>query len=260
MARPTDITGRWSAAARERRAQLLLLVDPDKSDPRTLQDFVRTAEVQGVDGFLVGGSLSLTAHLDACLAAMKSATMRPVVLFPGGVHQISGEADAILFLSVVSSRNPDLLIGQHVIAAPIVRALGLEAISTAYMLVASDVVSTAEYMSYSKPLPREKPELAVAHAMAAETIGMRLLYLEGGSGASESVPDALIAAVAGVVSLPLIVGGGIRTPEDAARKVRAGASLIVIGNHFEDHSQADQIGAFARAVHHAAADSPILPV
>lgn len=251
--RPTHIAESWRAAARDRRAQLLVLVDPDKSDPASLPAFVRAAEVQGVDGFLVGGSLALTAHLDACIGAMTATTALPVVLFPGGVHQISGAADAILFLSVVTSRNPDLLIGQHVIGAPIVRALGLEPISTAYMLVASDVVSTAEYMSFSKPLPRAKVDLAVAHAMAAEAIGMSFVYLEGGSGAAQSVPDAMVAAVSRSVSLPLIVGGGIRTPGDAAAKVRAGASLIVVGTHFEDPAHIDGIAAFARAVHEAAA-------
>lgn len=238
--------------ARVRNApQLWLLVDPDKAEPAALPGFAAAAERAGVDGFLVGGSLSLVPRFESCIAGLRAGCVLPVVIFPGGLHQISGAADALLFLSIVSGRNPDHLIGQHVLAAPVIRALGLEAIPTAYMIVSSDRVTTTEYMSYTKPLPREKPDIAAAHAMAAEMLGMRLVYLEAGSGAHETVPDAMVAAVAASVDVPLLVGGGIRTPEEAAAKVRAGADAIVVGNHFEDAKRHQDLERFAVAVHTA---------
>jgi putative glycerol-1-phosphate prenyltransferase len=236
-------------AHRREIPQLYLLVDPDKADPAELPGFVADAEDAGVDGFFIGGSLALLPRFEECIRAMKVAAKTPVIIFPGGVHQISGEADAILFLSIISGRNPEQLIGQHVIAAPMVRELGLEAISAGYMIIASDTVTSTEYMSYSKPIPREKPEIAAAHALAAEMLGMKLVYLEGGSGAGRSVPADMIRMVRALVDIPVVVGGGIRNPAAAAEKVAAGASIVVIGNHFEDGSNRTQLRAFADAVH-----------
>jgi len=162
---------------------------------------------------------------------------------------VNGEADAILFLSVLSGRNPEQLIGQHVIAAPMVRRLGLEAIPTAYLLVESGGTTGTEFMTYSKPLPRYKPEIAVAHAMAAELLGFGLLYLEAGSGALQSVPDELVRAVSQAVDIPVIVGGGLRTREDARGKILAGAAGVVIGNHFERQNNLEAIGLFAECIH-----------
>lgn len=246
-----SVSQRFADARRMRRALLYVLIDPDRLHGAAFEDFVRAAGDAGVDGFLIGGSLAIRDDFAECVARAKQATALPVVIFPGGVHQICGAADAILFLSVVSGRNPEHLIGQHVVAAPLVRACRLEAVATAYMIVASDHVSTAEYMSGSKPLPREKPELAAAHAMAAELLGMQLVYLEAGSGASQTVPDAMISTVAGTVSLPVVVGGGIRTAAVAAEKVRAGASIIVVGNHFENPERVRELPEFADAVHDA---------
>lgn len=229
--------------------QLFVLVDPDKSDPAQLPGFVADAEEAGVDGFFIGGSLALLPRFEECIRAMKVAAKTPVIIFPGGIHQVSGEADAILFLSIISGRNPEQLIGQHVLAAPMVRELGLEAISTGYMIISSDTVTSTEYMSYSKPIPRGKPEIAAAHALAAEMLGMKLVYLEGGSGASRSVPADMIRMVRALVDIPIIVGGGIRNPAAAAEKVMAGASIVVVGNHFEDDGNRTQLRAFADAVH-----------
>jgi putative glycerol-1-phosphate prenyltransferase len=158
-------------------------------------------------------------------------------------------ADALLFLSIISGRNADHLIGQHVLAAPAIRQLGLEAISTGYMMIESDRVSSAEFISNTRPIPRNKPDVAAAHAMAAELLGMKLIYLEAGSGAGLQVPCEIVRAVSRAVSLPIIVGGGIRSPEDAAALVNAGASIIVIGNHFEEEEHRKQLGVFARAIH-----------
>lgn len=249
MMRPSPVYDRLLDAHRRDAPQLFVLVDPDKANPSELPGFVRDAEEAGVDGFLIGGSLALLPRFEECIRAMKVAAETPVVIFPGGVHQISGEADAILFLSTVSGRNADQLIGQHVIAAPIIQELGLEAISTAYMIVSSDAVTSTEYMSYSKPLPRHKPEIAAAHALAAEMLGMKLVYLEAGSGAPQNVPGDMIRMVRALVDVPVIVGGGIRTPQAAADKVAAGASIIIIGNHFENDDNRTQLRAFADAVH-----------
>jgi putative glycerol-1-phosphate prenyltransferase len=235
--------------------QLFVLVDPDKADPAELPGFVAEAEEAGVDGFLIGGSLALLPRFEACILAMKVVAKTPVIIFPGGVHQISGEADAILFLSTISGRNADQLIGQHVIAAPMIHELELEAISTGYMIISSDHVTSTEYMSYSKPIPREKAEIAAAHGLAAELLGMKLIYLEAGSGSVQSVPPEMIRMLRSLLNIPLIVGGGIRTPECAAEKVAAGAAIVIIGNHFENDQNRNQLRAFAEAVHDGRARS-----
>ena len=228
MMQSQSIAGWIGSAYSGGRALLFVLIDPDSLQGSALTEFTASAERQGADGFLVGGSLSLSPEFAETVGTVKRAASRPVIIFPAGVHHICAVADAILFLSVVSGRNPDLLIGQHVVAAPLIKALRLEAISTAYMIVESDSVTSAEYMSYSKPLPRRKPEIAAAHAMAAEMLGMKLLYLEAGSGARQSVPEDMISLVASSVGVPLMVGGGIRTPEAAAAKVRAGATIVIV--------------------------------
>lgn len=227
---------------------LFVLIDPDKAASESVQDFITEADTAGIDGFLIGGSLSLGTQFASCVQEAKRSTNKPVILFPGGVHQVCADADAILFLSLISGRNADQLIGQHVIAAPIVKAYGLEPIATGYMIVDSGEVTGTEYMSYSKPLPRHRPEIAVAHALAAEMLGMHCVYIEAGSGAKLTVPDEMITAVRRAVNIPLIVGGGIRNPGTAAEKVRAGASVIVVGNHFEDAGNHTQLRAFVDAV------------
>ncbi|HOJ03577.1 MAG TPA: geranylgeranylglyceryl/heptaprenylglyceryl phosphate synthase [Bacteroidota bacterium] len=253
--RPSPVYDGLREAREQGRALLFVLVDPDKAEPTELPGFAADAEQAGVDGFLVGGSLALLPTFEQCIRHLKLGTSKPVIIFPGGIHQISGEADAILFLSIISGRNPEQLIGQHVIAAPLVRELGLEAISTGYLIVSSDTVTSTEYMSYSKPVPREKPEIAAAHALAADLLGMKLVYLEAGSGASQSVPAMMIRMVSALVDVPVIVGGGIRTPEAAAEKVAAGASIVIVGNHFEHEDNRSQLRAFAEAVHNGRAHS-----
>lgn len=247
--RPSSVYDRIYTAYRENRPQFFLLIDPDKTAVEELPAFVADAQEDGVDGFFLGGSLAMLPHFEECLRAVKVTARVPVIIFPGGVHQISAEADAILFLSIISGRNPEQLIGQHVIAAPMIRELDLEAISVGYMIVSSDTVTTTEYMSYSKPIPREKPEIAAAHALAAEMLGFQTIYLEAGSGARQSVPVDMIRMVHALVDVPIIVGGGIRGPEVAAEKVAAGAAVVVVGNYFEENGHRTQLRAFADAVH-----------
>jgi phosphoglycerol geranylgeranyltransferase len=237
---------------RTRGAGYLVLLDPDKQSPEALAAFAKTCEAQDADGILVGGSLLFDDRFDRAVEAVKKAVRIPVVLFPGNGRQLSRHADAVLFMSLISGRNPHFLIGEQVTSAPIVRALGLEPVSMAYLLVESGETTAAEFMSGTRPLPRTKPEIAAAHALAAEYLGMKLVYLEAGSGAKQSVPEVLIAAVRKTVSIPVIVGGGIRTPEDAAAKVKAGASFVVTGNALENAGEADLIRKLADAVHGAA--------
>jgi phosphoglycerol geranylgeranyltransferase len=234
---------------KERGAGYLLLIDPDKISPGQFPSFIEKAASAGVDAFLVGGSLMLSDIFDSTLKTMKENSKIPVIIFPGSISQVSSFADAILFLLLISGRNPDHLIGNQVIAAPIIKKMGLEAISTGYMLIEGGTITSAEFMSNTKPIPREKPDIAVAHALAAELIGLKMLYLEAGSGARESVPDEMIVKVTQHCSLPVITGGGINTPETARRKVNAGASFVVTGTVIEKNSDISLIKEFSEAIH-----------
>jgi phosphoglycerol geranylgeranyltransferase len=234
---------------KDRGAGYFILLDPDKSKREQLPSFVREATEAGVDGFLVGGSLMSTDDFELHLRAIKQNTSVPVIIFPGSIMQVSSVADAILFLILISGRNPEHLIGNQVIAAPIIKRSGLEPISTGYMLIEAGNVTSAEFMSNTKPIPRDKPDIALAHALAAEIIGMRCVYLDAGSGANASVPEEMIRTIAGRCSLPMIVGGGIRTPEEARKKVEAGASFIVTGTVTEHNNHRSFIKEFAEAVH-----------
>lgn len=233
-------------------AGFFVLIDPDKISTDDLPTFLDSANSAGVDAFLVGGSLLLTPDFESFLSVFKkNSNGTPVIIFPGGVHQISAQADAILFLSLLSGRNAHHIIGSQVIAAPLIHRAEIEPISTAYLLVESGRPTSAEFMSGSTPLPRHKPEIAVAHALAASYMGFKFIYLEGGSGADQSVPESMIMGISRTVPTPLIVGGGIRTPEMAAEKVRAGASFVVTGNILEENNDTALIKAFADAIHQA---------
>jgi putative glycerol-1-phosphate prenyltransferase len=230
-------------------AGYFVLLDPDKKSIDELVDLAKICEDQGVDGLLIGGSLLFSVDFDQLILTIKRSVSIPVIIFPGNGRQLSGHADALLFLSLISGRNPNTLIGEQVHSAPLIHALGLEAISTGYMLIESGCTTAAEFMSNTRPIPRAKPEIAVAHALAAEYLGMKFIYLEGGSGAQNSVPEQMIKAIYKTISLPVIVGGGIRTPEEARSKVKAGASFIVTGNILEGNQDVCFIKALAQAIH-----------
>ncbi len=232
------------------KAGYFVLIDPDKTPSDKINSIIEEAIVAGVDAFLVGGSLLLTPDFDGFLNTFKKYSAHiPVIIFPGSVQQLSANADALLFLSLLSGRNPHHIIGSQVIAAPIIHRLGIEAISTAYLLVESGKATSAEFMSGTTPLPRHKPEIATAHALAAQYMGFQTIYLEGGSGADHSVPEEMIYSISQTVEIPLIVGGGIRTPEEAAKKVEAGASFIVTGNVLERNDDPQFIKSFVTAIH-----------
>jgi phosphoglycerol geranylgeranyltransferase len=233
----------------KRGAGYFVLIDPDKQEIPQALHLVQKCVKAEVDALLVGGSLLFSHLFDELIQGIKAYTDIPVIIFPGSTKQISPYADAILFLSLISGRNPHTLIGEQVVAAPIIKSIGLEAIGTAYLFIESGNVTSAQFISDTRPIPREKPDIAIAHALAAEYLGMKMIYLEAGSGAKHSVPESLIRALMNYISMPMIVGGGIRTPEEARKKVQAGASFIVTGNILEKKKDASLIKAFADAIH-----------
>ena len=217
---------------------IAVLIDPDKvTDDSELKSLLDLIEHSRVDFVFIGGSLLVSNNFHDCVRKIKQACKVPVVLFPGSPSQINEEADAILFLSLISGRNPELLIGQHVIAAPRLKKTKLEIVPTGYMLVDCGRATTASYISQSFPLPYDKPEIAAVTAMAGEMLGLKCFYLDGGSGAEKPVSATMISEVKKAISGPVIVGGGIRTEEHARSAFYAGADLIVIGTAFENEPE-----------------------
>jgi putative glycerol-1-phosphate prenyltransferase len=214
-----------------------VLVDPDKHDSRSISQIGKAARPGSVDFFLVGGSL-VSGSVDESVRLLKETTDLPVILFPGNVLQISPQADGILLLSLISGRNPEFLIGNHVIAAPVLSKTSLEIIPTGYILVENGRTTSVEYMSNTKPIPADKIDLAVATAIAGEMLGHKLIYLEAGSGAKEKVNAKMIHEVRSRISIPLVVGGGIHTPDQILETYRAGADVIVVGSAIEDEPEA----------------------
>jgi phosphoglycerol geranylgeranyltransferase len=210
-----------------------VLIDPDKMRMGSVNQLLENAATAGVDYFFIGGSLIVNNMLDHCLLEIRQRCQIPTILFPGNSLQLSWKADGILFLSLISGRNADLLIGNHVIAAPYLRLSPLEILPTGYMLIDGGTATTVMYMSNTRPIPMHKSDIAVCTAMAGEMLGLRLLYLDAGSGATQAVSTDMIESVSGAVSIPLIVGGGIRTAELARQHASAGADLIVVGNALE---------------------------
>lgn len=226
---------------------LILLVDPDelgRDDYRAKLSIQLQNQV--CDLVLVGGSLVHDTHYDDRVKWLRKEVKCPLVLFPGSPSQLHPEVDAVLFLSLVSGRNPEYLIGQHVIAAPKIREYQLETIATGYMLIDGGKPTTASYMSNTSPIPRDKNGIATSTAMAAEMLGMQVLYLDAGSGAATPVPAAMIQSVRRVSNLPIIVGGGIRSINEAQHSLKAGADFVVIGSLFE--KEPELIAEFSKAI------------
>lgn len=213
-----------------------LLIDPENYSQRDLERTIQVAHKTKVDLIFIGGSL-VSNTLDAPIEIIKNLTNIPILLFPGSLVQISGKADGILLMSLISGRNTEYLIGNHVIAAPIIKKLSLEVISTGYILVGSGQGSAVEYMSQTNPIPPDKKEIVVATAMAGEMLGQKMIYLEGGSGVRKHIPEETIRAVCGNISVPLIVGGGIQNENDARKVLNAGADIIVVGNAIEKNTE-----------------------
>jgi phosphoglycerol geranylgeranyltransferase len=229
------------------RKAFAVLIDPDKYVPEGLHLVISLALESSVDCILVGGSLLTYDHLDETLEAIKSKADIPVILFPGSTLQLSEKADAVLLLSLISGRNADLLIGKHVIAAPYLKNSHLEILPTGYMLIESGPITTAQYISNTIPIPRLKDDIAMCTAIAGEMLGLSLIYMDAGSGAEMPVSPSMISKVKENISIPLVIGGGIRTPEQALASCQAGADMIVVGNAIEkDYSCIKEI---AHAIH-----------
>jgi phosphoglycerol geranylgeranyltransferase len=210
-----------------------LLIDPDNHDSESLENIVHIANLAGIDFLLIGGSI-ITKSFNDQITIIKKNTELPVILFPGNLLQLCNLADGILLLSLISGRNPELLIGNHVIAAPFLKISSLEILPTGYILIDTGNHSSVEYMSNTRPIPSNKPEIAVATAMAGEMLGQKIIYLEGGSGSEQTINKQLISEVKKNISIPLIVGGGIRTASQAHQIWNAGADIIVIGTVAEE--------------------------
>ncbi len=235
--------------AKQKGSNFLVLLDPDKCKKQDAAKIGQALNDAGADGILFGTSLLMSNQIDDTIKALKQNFKQPVIIFPGSAYQVSPHADAILYLSLVSGRNAELLIGEQVKAAPMLKASGLEVIPTGYMLIESGKLTSANYMSHTMPIPRDKSDIAMAHALAARMLGMKLIYMDAGSGAQQSVPEEMIAGVAKYAELPVVVGGGIKTPEDAGAKARAGAAAVVVGNILEKKGNIKTAADFARAIH-----------
>jgi phosphoglycerol geranylgeranyltransferase len=224
-----------------------VLIDPDKVNKAKMHQLIKLAVDAKVDYFLVGGSLIISGFLDECVQIIKGNCSIPVILFPGSSTQVSKYADALLYLSLISGRNPELLIGQHVVSAPAIKQSGLEIMSTGYMVIDGGAPTTVSYISNATPLPADKNEIAMCTAMAGEMLGMKLIYMDAGSGAKRAITESMIEKVSNCIEVPLIIGGGIIDPEKAYLNCKAGADIIVVGNAIEkDESLIIQM---ASAVH-----------
>jgi len=244
---PNGIYHSFSDRKRAGKKSFAVLIDPDKVNDQNLAELIELSVSSKVDYFFVGGSLVVSNYLDQCLQLIRKNCSIPTVLFPGSPSQVSKYADALLYLSLMSGRNAELLIGQHVVSAPMVKKSGLEVMSTGYMVVDGGAPTTVSYISNSSPLPSDKSEIAVCTALAGEMLGMKLIYMDAGSGAKNPISETMITKVAQSVSVPLIVGVGVVDPEKAYLNCKAGADVIVVGNAIEKDSSL--IREMADAVH-----------
>lgn len=231
-----------------RGAALWLLIDPDKTSPAQARRLAHSACEHGCDALVLGASTGTPERFAEVAEAVFSDRPAPLLIFPNGAAQVVPHADAILFMSLLSGRNPRFLIEEQVQGAPHVWQHGLEAIPTAYLLVKSGKTSAVERVSETEPLSREHTQPAWEHTLAARYLGMSLVYLEAGSGAPQTVPSAMVSRCS-EAGIPLAVGGGVRTPEQAAELVRAGARFMVVGNQFEDQPDWELFSDMAAAVH-----------
>jgi geranylgeranylglyceryl phosphate synthase family protein len=214
------------------KKSVALLIDPDKATGRSLDKILSLATRNEVDYIFTGGSITFSS-IDSLIDSIKERCNIPVVLFPGNLLQLSNRADLILLLSLISGRNPELLIGNHVLAAPFLRNVREKLVPAGYILINCGSKTSVEYMSQTEAIPSDKFDIAVATAMAGEMLGLRMIYLEGGSGASKPVPPELIKSVRKNITVPIAVGGGLKTGSQIEDAFRAGADLVVLGNGVE---------------------------
>ncbi|MFN6944333.1 MAG: geranylgeranylglyceryl/heptaprenylglyceryl phosphate synthase [Cytophagaceae bacterium] len=228
-----DVLQKFLNNKKQGKKSFAVLLDPDKLDSQKCREVAEAGETAGIDYFFIGGSLITKQNFNTIVHTVKAHSSVPIVIFPGSNLQIDSKADAILLLSLISGRNPDFLIGQHVIAAPLLKESNLEILPTGYILVDCGKPTTVSYISNTTPIPFDKPSVAACTALAGQMLGMKLMYLDGGSGAMYSISPEMISMVEKTVDVPLIVGGGINTIEKAQAALQAGADTIVIGNAIE---------------------------
>jgi phosphoglycerol geranylgeranyltransferase len=233
----------------EKGAGYLVLIDPDQKNDSKIEEFVDTANHSDVDALLVGGSLMMDAKNHERVELIKKNARMPSIFFPGGVQQLNGHYDAMFFMSILSGRNPHYLIGEQTIAAPIVKDIGIETIPMGYILIDGGKTTTVEFMSNTKPIPMDRPDITVAHCLAAQYLGKKIVYLEAGSGAKHPISAKTIEIVKSQIDIPVIVGGGIKNPDDARKRVRAGADFIVTGTIMENCENLSMMKKFAQAIH-----------
>jgi len=232
---------------REKGAIHITLVDPEKVTSAAVSKIVEDASKSGSSAIMIGGSTFVsTSHLDKVVTAIKRTTKIPVILFPNNITGISRYADAIWFMSLLNSLDPYFIIGAHILGAPLVKRFNLEPIPMGYIIVGEG--GTAGIIGRATPIPYDKPELAAAHALAAQYLGMRFIYLEAGSGAKLPVPPSMISAVRRTVNVPLVVGGGIRSADHTKRAVSAGADIIVTGNVVEGTDVKSKVGEIIKGI------------
>ncbi|HBS88466.1 MAG: geranylgeranylglyceryl/heptaprenylglyceryl phosphate synthase [Bacteroidetes bacterium GWF2_38_335] len=229
-----------------RKKKIAQLIDPGKTSLKSLEKTIQLSDKAGIDFFFVGGSLT-SFSIDPVINTIKSISSTPVVLFPGNLLQLSDKADALLLLSMISGRNPEFLIGNHVVAAPFLKKSGIEIIPTGYILVENGKKTSVEYMSNTSPIPSGKCDIAAATALAGELLGLKMIYLEAGSGATNPVSDKMISEVKKNISVPLVVGGGIKNTEQIKAVLSSGADMVVVGTAFEENP--NLIIDFCKTVH-----------
>jgi phosphoglycerol geranylgeranyltransferase len=217
------------------KKSIIVLIDPDKVEQKDLNKLLQFDHIPFC--WLVGGSILFENKFESTIEYLKQNSSKPVYIFPGNNLQVSKKADGILFLSLLSGRNPEYLIGQQLIAAPKVKAAQIASIPTGYILIDGGKETAVSYISNTKPIPRDKPEIALATCMAAELLGKKLLYIEAGSGADQSIPPSTIQMIKKHVDLPIIVGGGVKSVKVVQELLDAGADHVVIGNHIEENPE-----------------------
>jgi phosphoglycerol geranylgeranyltransferase len=234
---------------RQGKKSFAVLIDPDRVNTAALDELMEHSISANVDYFLVGGSLVISNYMDECIQYIKKKCSIPVIIFPGSPAQVSKYADALLYLSLISGRNPEFLIGQHVVSAPFVKQSGLEIIPTGYIVIDGGAPTTVSYISNATPVPHDKNDIAMCTAMAGEMLGMKLIYMDSGSGAKRAISESMIETVAKNIDVPIFVGGGIREPEKAYLNCKAGADVIVVGNAIEkDPSLIKELSAAIHSV------------
>lgn len=232
---------------KKKNKSFAILIDPDKQDKNKIISIIKKAENAKTDYFFVGGSLLTNDNLDVCLTTLKEHSDIPVVLFPGNAMQVNNKADGILFLSLISGRNAEMLIGKQVITAPILKQSSLEILPTGYILIDSGKPTTVSYMSNTTPIPSDKNAVAACTSMAGEMLGLKLIFMDGGSGAKTPISEEMITAVRKAVDCPIIIGGGINCGKKAAANCKAGADIIVVGDAIENDE--NLITEIAEAIH-----------